>query len=199
MVVTGIRRAVFSNEAGVGSAAIAHSAAKSNEPVSEGVVALLEPFIDTVMVCTMTALVIIVTGVYNDPAHAQFVINSQGAALTKAAFTTGGYEWFKWILYAVVVLFAYSTLISWSYYGERCTVSLFGQRSSRVYKIAFLLFVVLGSIVTESNSLAFSDLLILSMSLPNIFGLYFLSGRVKRALDQYWGRYLAGELVAKRA
>jgi AGCS family alanine or glycine:cation symporter len=199
VVVTGIRRAVFSNEAGVGSAAIAHSAAKSNEPVSEGVVALLEPFIDTVMVCTMTALVIIVTGVYNDPAHAQFVINSQGAALTKAAFTTGGYEWFKWILYAVVVLFAYSTLISWSYYGERCTVSLFGQRSSRVYKIAFLLFVVLGSIVTESNSLAFSDLLILSMSLPNIFGLYFLSGRVKRALDQYWGRYLAGELVAKRA
>lgn len=199
VVVTGVRRAVFSNEAGVGSAAIAHSAAKSNEPVSEGIVALLEPFIDTVVVCTMTALVIIVTGVYNDPAHAQFVINNQGAALTKVAFTTGGYEWFKWILYAVVVLFAYSTLISWSYYGERCTVSLFGQRSSLVYKFAFLLFVVLGSIVTESNSLAFSDLLILSMSLPNIFGLYFLSGRVKRALDQYWGRYLAGELVVKRA
>ena len=198
VVVTGVRRAVFSNEAGVGSAAIAHSAAKTNEPISEGIVALLEPFIDTVVVCTMTALVIIVTGVYNDPAYAEFVAKNQGAALTKVAFTTGGYEWFKWILYTVVVLFAYSTLVSWSYYGERCTVSLFGPRSSLVYKVVFLLFIVLGSIVTESNSLAFSDLLILSMSLPNIFGLYFLSGRVKQALDRYWGRYLAGELVAKR-
>jgi len=198
VLVTGIRRAVFSNEAGVGSAAIAHSAAKTDEPVSEGIVALLEPFIDTVVVCTMTALVIVITGVYADPVNAEIIASNQGAALTKAAFIDGGHDWFKWILYAAVVLFAYSTLISWSYYGERCSVRLFGERASLVYKIVFLLFVILGSIVTESKMLEFSDLLILGMSLPNILGLYFLSNRVKHALDDYWARYKNGEIEPLR-
>lgn len=194
VMVTGFQRAAFSNEAGVGSAAIAHSAAKTDEPVSEGIVALLEPFIDTVVVCNMTALVIIVTGVFEAPECRELVLRKQGAALTAQAFIHGGHHGFRWILYAVVILFAYSTLISWSYYGERCWTYLFGRRLSLVYKILFLVFAVLGSIVTEGNILNFSDLLILGMAFPNIAGVVFLSGRVRRALDAYWAKYRSGVL-----
>lgn len=197
VLVIGIKRAVFSNEAGAGSAAIAHSAAKTDEPVSEGIVALLEPFIDTVVVCTMTALVIIITGVYKDPQHAELIAGDQGAALTSEAFQVGGYAWFRWILYAAVVLFAYSTLISWSYYGERCFTRLFGDWSSMTYKVLFLIFTFLGSVVTAKNILDFSDLLILGMAFPNVLGLYFLSGKVRRELDEYWGKYKSGELEPK--
>jgi AGCS family alanine or glycine:cation symporter len=200
VMVIGIQRAVFSNEAGIGSAAIAHSAAKTDEPVSEGIVALLEPFIDTVVVCTMTALVIIITGVYDAelyPEYADLVsgANKSGAALTTAAVSgEHGVAWFKYILYMAVILFAYSTLISWSYYGERSWTRLFGPRSSLAYKVLFLIFTVIGSIVTTGNILDFSDLLILGMALPNILGVALLSGRVKRALDEYWGKYQRGEL-----
>lgn len=196
IMVIGVKRAVFSNEAGVGSAAIAHSAAKTDEPVSEGIVALLEPFIDTVVICTMTALVIILTDASNE--FPQYVVAGEqqsGAALTAAAVSGAhGVYWFKYVLYMAVVLFAYSTLISWSYYGERCWTSLFGPRSSMAYKVLFLVFTVLGSIVTTGNILAFSDLLILGMSLPNILGLLLLSGKVRRRLDDYWGKYRRGEL-----
>ena len=167
ILVIGIQRAVFSNEAGVGSAAIAHSAAKTDEPVSEGIVALLEPFIDTVVVCTITALVVVVTGAYSAPEMASAVADSQGAKVTLFAFVNGGHDWFRYILYFSVVLFAYSTCISWSYYGERCWVELFGAKTSVVYKLLFLVFTVLGSIVTRGNILAFSDLMILGMSFPN--------------------------------
>jgi len=198
VMIIGIKRAVFSNEAGVGSAAIAHSAAKTNEPVSEGIVALLEPFIDTVVVCTMTALVIIITGVYDSeryPEYVTLVASDSGAALTTAAVSGAhGVYWFKYVLYAAVILFAYSTLISWSYYGERSWTTLFGPKSSIAYKVLFLVFTVLGSIVTTGNILAFSDLLILGMALPNILGVALLSGRVKRALDAYWDKYQRGEL-----
>jgi len=195
IMVIGIQRAVFSNEAGIGSAAIAHSAAKTEEPVSEGIVALLEPFIDTVVICTMTALVVILTDASNE--FPQFVSGEQrsGAALTAAAVSgIHGVYWFKYVLYLAVVLFAYSTLISWSYYGERCWTSLFGPKSSMAYKLLFLAFTVLGSIVTTGNVLDFSDLLILGMSLPNILGLILLSGKVRRGLDEYWGKYQRGEL-----
>lgn len=195
VLVIGIQRAVFSNEAGVGSAAIAHSAAKTDEPVSEGIVALLEPFIDTVVVCTITALVVIVTGAYNAPETATAVADSQGAKVTLYAFVTGGQDWFRYILYFAVVLFAYSTCISWSYYGERCWVELFGARSSIIYKLMFLGMTVLGSIVTRGNILAFSDLMILGMSFPNLLGVFLLSGIVKRRLDEYWQKYKSGELV----
>ena len=198
VLVIGIKRAVFSNEAGVGSAAIAHSAARTEEPVSEGIVALLEPFIDTVVVCTITALVVIVTGAYNAPAmiaEGGPIALDQGAKVTLYAFTTGGYDWFRYILYFAVVLFAYSTCISWSYYGERCWVELFGARFSIVYKILFLLFTVLGSIVTAKNILTFSDLMILGMSFPNLLGVFLLSGIVKRRLDAYWKKYKSGELI----
>ena len=196
VMVIGVKRAVFSNEAGVGSAAIAHSAAKTDEPVSEGIVALLEPFIDTVVVCTITALVVIVTGAYQAPEMASAIAKDQGARLTLHAFVTGGHDWFRYILYFAVVLFAYSTCISWSYYGERCWVQLFGVRSSLLYKILFLVFTFLGSIVTQGKILEFSDLMILGMSFPNLLGVFLLSGVVKRALDTYWAKYKSGELDA---
>ena len=195
VLVIGVQRALFSNEAGIGSAAIVHSAAKTEEPVSEGIVALLEPFIDTVIVCTITALVVVVTKVYADPEMASVIANKEGARLTLAAFTTGGYDWFKYILYLTVVLFAYSTCISWSYYGERCWTELFGPSTSIIYKLLFLGFTFLGSIVTRGNILDFSDLMLLGMGLPNLLGVFMLSGVVKRALDDYWMRYKSGLIV----
>lgn len=193
VAVIGIKRAVFSNEAGIGSASIAHAAAKTNEPVSEGIVALLEPFIDTVVVCTMTGLVIVITGVYEQPQYAELVANDDGAALTSQALGTVS-SWFPVILCLAVVLFAYSTMISWSYYGERCWALLFGVRSSIIYRCLFLIFVLLGSVVTATNIKDFADLMILSLAFPNILGVAILSGRVKRALDEYWTKYRAGEI-----
>ena len=190
VLIVGFKRAAFSNEAGVGSAAIAHSAARTEYPVREGIVALLEPFIDTVLVCTMTALVIVITGVY-DPqgAHVELIANNNGAALTRAAFQSvdflGVAVWFPYVLLVAVVLFAFSTMISWSYYGERCWTNLFGPGSSMAYKILFLVFVVLGSIVSATNVLEFGDLMILIMAFPNILGLYFLRGVVARDLRDY--------------
>ena len=192
-MVIGIRRGAFSNEAGLGSASIAHAAAKTNEPVSEGIVALLEPFIDTVVVCTMTGLVIVITGVCEIDANKAFIVNDQGVPLTAAAFRTA-ISWFPHILTVAVCLFAYSTLISWSYYGERCWSLLFGKRTSLLYKMIFLGFVFIGSVVSPSNLLAFADLMILSMAFPNILGMIFLSGKIRRRLDDYWRKYKAGEL-----
>ncbi len=196
VMVIGIRRAVFSNEAGIGSAPIAHAAAKTDEPISEGIVALLEPFIDTVVVCTMTGLVIVITQVYDMPEYDHLVQAKNGASLTAAALGSVS-SVFPWILCLAVFLFAYSTMISWSYYGERCSTHLFGHRASLVYKIVFLAFIFLGSIVTPSNILNFADLMMLSMAFPNILGVALLSGKVRRALNDYWRRYKAGELDVK--
>jgi alanine or glycine:cation symporter, AGCS family len=189
VLVQGFRRAAFSNEAGVGSAAIAHSAAKTEEPVREGIVALLEPFIDTVVVCTMTALVIVISGAYSDPdvAFKTARMDEEGAALTSLAFAKN-ISFFPLILGVAVLLFAFSTMISWSYYGERCFTFIFGEKASLPYKVIFCFFVFLGSIVSATNVLTFSDLMILCMALPNILGLYILAPRVKRALDEYMGK-----------
>lgn len=195
VMVIGITRAVFSNEAGTGSAAIAHSAAKTEEPVSEGIVALLEPFIDTVVVCTMTALVIIVTGAFEGADTQALRDAGNGAGLTAYAFQTGGAQWFKYVLYLAVFLFAFSTCISWSYYGERCFTHWFGQGSSIVYKILFLVFTFLGSIVSAANIQAFSDILILSMALPNVLGVLLLSGTVKDRLDEYSADLKSGKIA----
>ena len=184
VLIIGVKRAVFSNEAGIGSAAIAHSAAKVSDPVEEGVVALLEPFIDTIVVCSMTALVIIITGAYLDPANADLIANNQGGALTSAAMA-GVIPWFPYVLALAVFLFAFSTMISWSYYGERCWVYLFGDGSSMIYKFLFLLFAFLGSVITATNILDFSDLMILGMAFPNILGLLILSSVVKNDLNNY--------------
>ena len=199
-MVVGIKRGAFSNEAGLGSAAIAHAAAKTNEPVREGIVALLGPFIDTVIICSMTGLVIVITGVYDtavNPEFKDFIVNDKGVPLTSEAFRTAIW-WFPYLLTVAVCLFAYSTLISWSYYGERCWSLLFGRRTSILFKIIFLGFVFLGSIVSPSNLKEFSDLMILSMAFPNILGMIFLRDKIRGALDDYWRRFQAGEFHSKK-
>jgi len=186
----GFKRAAFSNEAGVGSAAIAHAAVRTNRPVTEGIVALYEPFVDTVVVCTITALVIIVTGTW-DPS----VDPSQGVALTSAAFEST-LSWFPWVLTVAVVLFAFSTMISWSYYGLKAWTYLFGESmiTDIVYKVLFLLFVVAGSSMQLGSVIDFSDAMIFAMAFPNMLGIYFLLPVVKRELNEYWADYQAGRL-----
>lgn len=192
VIVQGFKRAVFSSEAGIGSAAIAHSAAKVKYPVRQGMVALYEPFIDTIVICTMTALVIIITGVYNAPEHAQLIAQNKGAALTAQAFGSV-ISWFPLILSISVVLFAYSTMIAWSYYGERCWTYIFGERFSMIYRVIFVLFIVVASVTSASTLLDFSDLALLGMAFPNFIALYLLSGKVKTALDDYAKKLKAGE------
>ena len=195
VLVIGFKRAAFSNEAGTGSAAIAHAAAKTEEPIREGAVASLGPFIDTVVVCMMTGLVIVITQVYDPekyPDLQNYVLGNNGAALTSEALQLQ-VSWFPYLLAVAVILFAYSTMISWSYYGERCATTLFGRRASLPYKMIFLLFVFLGAIVSAKNVLEFSDLMILTMAFPNVLGVALLSGKVRRDLDDYWRRYQAGE------
>lgn len=194
VLVQGFKRAAFSSEAGIGSAAIAHATAKVAYPVRQGIVALMEPFIDTIVICTMTALVIIITGVYNSPETAQLVANREGAGLTAAAFGSE-VSWFPIILSISVVLFAYSTMISWSYYGERCWTYLFGESSTMAYRIIFIIFIVIGSVTSASNILDFSDLLILAMAFPNFIGLYMLHGKVREALSVYLSKLKSGELA----
>ena len=186
----GFKRAAFSNEAGVGSAAIAHAAVRTNRPVTEGIVALYEPFVDTIVVCTITALVIIVTGTW-DPS----VDPSQGVALTSAAFEST-LSWFPWVLTVAVVLFAFSTMISWSYYGLKAWTYLFGESmiTDIVYKALFLLFVVAGSSMQLGSVIDFSDAMIFAMAFPNMLGIYFLMPVVKRELNEYWADYKAGRL-----
>lgn len=191
VIVIGVRRAAFSNEAGVGSAAIAHSAAKTDEPVREGFVALLEPFIDTIVVCSMTALVILITGAW-DSKELVHENGMAGVELTSAAFSAE-ISWFPYILTLAVVLFAFSTIISWSYYGERCWERLFGARAVFLYKIIFVIAVFLGPIFSLNNVLDFSDFMILSMAFPNILGCLLLAPTVKRAVTEYWRKLKAGE------
>ena len=186
VIIQGFRRAAFSNEAGVGSASIAHSATKTNEPVSEGIVSLLEPFIDTVVICTMTALVIIVTGMSG-------VQGVEGAQLTSQAFESV-ISWFPYVLVIAIFLFAFSTMISWSYYGLKSWTYLFGssKKSELVYKLIFLIFIIVGSSVKLGAVLDFSDMMILAMAFPNILGLLILSGEVKIDLKEYLNKVKNG-------
>ena len=186
VIIQGFRRAAFSNEAGVGSASIAHSATKTNEPVSEGIVSLLEPFIDTVVICTMTALVIIVTGMSG-------VQGVEGAQLTSQAFESV-ISWFPYVLVVAIFLFAFSTMISWSYYGLKSWTYLFGssKKSELVYKLIFLIFIIVGSSVKLGAVLDFSDMMILAMAFPNILGLLILSGEVKIDLKEYLNKVKSG-------
>lgn len=193
VIVQGFKRAVFSSEAGLGSAAIAHSTAAVKYPIRQGMVALYEPFIDTIIICTMTALVIILTGVWSAPEYEAIRAASKGAALTSMAFATVS-DWFPIVLTLSVVLFAYSTAISWSYYGERCWTYLVGERYSIVYRWIFLASVVIASVVSAANLVDFTDLLVLAMAFPNLIGLYLLHGKVKAALADYMQRLKQGIL-----
>jgi AGCS family alanine or glycine:cation symporter len=186
VLIQGFRRAAFSNEAGTGSASIVHSAAQTDEPVREGMVALLEPFVDTIVVCTTTGLVLVVTGAHAAPEA------GNGIQMTSWAFASV-FPWFPILLSFTAVLFAFSTMISWSYYGEQCWVQLFGVRSILAYKLVFLLCVVLGAIFEAGAVLDFGDMMILGMAFPNLTGALMLSGAVKRDLDGYLARLRAGE------
>ena len=206
-LIQGFKRAAFSNEAGVGSAAIAHSAVRTKEPVTEGVVSLLEPFIDTVVICTMTALVITISGtLIVDPATGLFQLNEagtaiatvdgvSGVALTSAAFATG-FSWFPYVLAVAVVLFAFSTMISWSYYGLKAWTYIFGEGKTTelVFKIIFCIFIVIGAAASLGPVIDFSDAAIFAMSVVNITALYFLMPIVKREMNSYFGRLKSGEI-----
>ena len=202
VLIQGFRRAAFSNEAGVGSASIAHSAVKTDEPISEGVVALLEPFIDTVVICTMTALVIIISGYGDIGAEAAYESFSSGSgndaaiALTSSAFAQT-LSWFPIVLSLAVILFALSTMISWSYYGLKSWTYLFGQSkiSENIYKIIFCLFVIIGSAITAKSVFNFGDAMIFAMCFPNVFALYFLIPNVRKAYDEYMGKIKSGEIA----
>ncbi|WP_018342011.1 alanine/glycine:cation symporter family protein [Cytophaga aurantiaca] len=179
VLITGFRRASFSNEAGVGSASIAHSAVKTNEPVTEGLVSLLEPFLDTIVICTMTALVIVISGTYQD-------FGKDGITLTSHAFSST-VDWFHYILSISVFLFAFATMISWSYYGLKSWGYLFGDGkiSELIYKFIYCFFIIVGASMSLTKVVDFSDAMIFSMSIFNIIGLYLLSGELKQDMNQF--------------
>ena len=205
-LIQGFRRAAFSNEAGVGSAAIAHSAVRTKEPITEGLVSLLEPFIDTVVICTMTALVIIFTrqlmidpetGLYMLGENGRIVTatGASGVGLTSAAFGSS-ISWFPYVLVIAVVLFAFSTMISWSYYGLKSWTYLFGEGKVQElsFKMLFCFFVIVGAAASLDPVIDFSDAAIFAMAIVNIIGLYVLMPIVKRELDSYMRRLKSGEI-----
>ncbi len=191
-IVIGFQRAVFSNEAGIGSAAIAHSAARTKEPIREGIVALLEPFIDTMFICNMTAIVIVLTGVYADPLSVEL----DGAKLSAASFETV-IGWFPYVIAVAGFLFAISTMISWSYYGQLAWGFMFGDRTVNIYKVLFLTCGFIGTVINLDLVLEFSDILLLAMSLPNLLGCFMLSGIIARDLDDYMTRLKSGAMLAQ--
>ena len=188
VIVQGFKRAAFSNEAGIGSASIAHSAVKTKHPASEGLVALLEPFIDTVVVCTMTALVIVISNFDGSVMSYGVEVgdNTKAVVATSGAFAAT-IPWFPWVMMVAVTLFAFSTMISWSYYGYQAWSYLFGRSKALeyVYKAIFCVFVVIGSAASLKNVLDFSDAMIFAMLVPNMIGLFFLFPRVKEELSKY--------------
>ncbi|PIB29409.1 alanine glycine permease [Maribacter sp. 4U21] len=182
VIILGFQRAVFSNEAGMGSAAIAHSAVRTDEPIREGFVGLLEPFIDTVIICTITSLVILTT-VY-EPGMQNLDI--QGIELTSQAFAST-LSWSVVPLSVIAILFAFSTLISWSYYGLKGWTYLFGENrmAKNIFKIIFCLFTVIGCTIQLESVLKFSDAMVFLIAFPNIVGLYLLAPLVKKELHKY--------------
>lgn len=191
-LIQGMKRATFSNEAGVGSAAIAHSTVKTNEPVTEGIVSLLEPFIDTVIICTLTALVITIAGLNGGPYPNPNGLS--GVALTSASFQATA-DWFKYPLALAVVMFAISTIISWCYYGLKGWTYLVGEGRTQeyIYKVGFCIFTIIGAAISFGAVIDFSDAAIFAMSIFNIIGLYFLMPIVKREFEAFIAKVKSGE------
>jgi len=197
VIIVGFQRAAFSNEAGAGSAAIAHSAVKTRYPASEGIVALLEPFIDTVVICTMTALVIIFFNMdagafeYGNGVGSTVLLNDTGTYVGGVDLTSMAYDsvipGFRYVLTIAIILFAFSTMISWSYYGLQSWKFLFGRGkvADVTYKILFLIFVVIGAAATLDAVIKFSDAMILALVFPNMIGLLILFPKVKESLSEY--------------
>ncbi len=188
-MIQGFRRAAFSNEAGIGSAAIAHSAVKTDEPITEGLVSLLEPFIDTVLICTMTALVLVITGAYTST-------EAQGVQMTALAFDAVFGTAGNVILTVAVLLFAFSTIISWGYYGLKSWTYLFGEKKifDVSYKIMYCVFVVIGSVMSLQKVVDFSDAMIFAMSIPNVIALIVLAPEVKKDLAVFMNKIKSGEI-----
>jgi AGCS family alanine or glycine:cation symporter len=201
-LIVGFQRAAFSNEAGLGSAPIAHSAVKTKHPVTEGYVALLEPFIDTVVICTMTALTIVIAGTpfWRGAQASAFanggVTDEDGVVVTSDAFATV-LPWFPYVLTVAVALFAVSTIITWGYYGQKAWTYLFGKSmpSERIYQIMFSFFVVIGSVLTLGSVLSFADAVLFLLALVNIIGLYLLAPVVKQEVREYREKRLSGEVA----
>ncbi len=187
VVIQGVRRAVFSNEAGMGSAAMAHSAAKSNA-VQEGLVGGLGPYIDTIVVCTVTALVILLTGMWSNTG------GLEGSDLTAAAFETLYGPLGGWTVTITVVLFAFSTIISWSYYGEKAAVFLFGRKSVTPYRMIFLCFILIGAILKLETVLNFSDAVFGLLAIPNLLANVLLIPRLKTELKEYETDLASGKI-----
>ena len=197
VLIVGFQRAAFSSESGLGSSAIAHSAARQQEPIREGFVASLEPFIDTIVICFMTAMVVLITDAYVAP---RLVEETNGSAITLYAFEqTRLGAWFPYLLSVSIVLFAFSTMISWCYYGERAWGYLIGPGSLIVFRLVFVACVFVGAVASLGPVLDFSDAMLLSMALPNIIGGIVLAPLVRRRLKTYWTQYKAGRLVAGQA
>ncbi|MBE8162457.1 MAG: sodium:alanine symporter family protein [Bdellovibrionaceae bacterium] len=186
VIVQGIRRACFSNEAGLGSAAIAHSAASTNEPIREGLVASIGPFIDTVVICTMTALVILISGVWVNT-------DLSGVALTAKAFDSTIQGFGLYFMPVAVSLFAYSTLLSWSYYGERSLDFLFKGKGIFVYRLFYIAAVFLGAIWKLMPILNFSDIMLGLMVVPNLIAVLLLLPKIKTASVKYFNSLKNGE------
>lgn len=199
VLIQGFRRAAFSNEAGIGSASIAHSAAKTDEPISEGLVSLLEPFIDTVVICTMTALVIVISD-YGSFTATEVFINEKAGDLDAIGLTSSAFaqsiSWFPIVLTVAVILFALSTMISWSYYGLKAWTYVFGEgKAANIsYKFIFCLFVVVGSAISANQVFDFGDAMIFAMCFPNVLGLYFLAPEIWKDLQSYMARVKSGEI-----
>ncbi len=181
-IIRGVQRATYSNEAGVGSAAIAHSAVKTDNPLTEGYVALLEPFFDTIVVCAMTGLIVIVSGAYLQYQPGAF----EGVQITSAAYESV-IGWFPAILSVAAILFAFSSLVSWAYYGSKATAYLSGEsdRAELVYKIALCCILSIGAAVDLSAIIAFIDSMLFLMAVPNLLALYFLLPELRRDIRAY--------------
>ena len=182
-IIMGVQRAAFSNEAGIGTAAIAHAATKTDQPISEGFVGMLGPFIDTMIICTMTALVIVTSGAYETGA------NMEGVALTSRAFESA-ISWFPYVLAIAVILFAFSTMLAWSYYGSKSFAYIFGESRGveLTYRLIFCVSIIVGAMANLGPVIGFTDAMIFAMSVPNIIGLYLLAPSLKRELKEYWAK-----------
>ena len=179
-ILVGVQRASFSNEAGLGSSAIVHATAQTNIPAKQGIAGMMGSFVDTVVICMFTALIIVISGVYKDST------GIDGVELTSAAMGAS-VSWFPYVLAMCVFLFAYSTLITWYYYGEKSLAFLVGEKPivALLFKLIFCAFVVIGAAADLKNVIRFSDAMILSLAIPNIIGLYILAPEVKRDLKEY--------------
>jgi len=197
VLMMGVQRAAFSNEAGIGSAPIAYASVQTAEPISVGFVSLLEPLIDTIIICTMTALVIVISGVYLDKEILDG--NALGGVLMTSAAFGRTIDWFPYVLAVAVILFAFSTILTWSYYGLKCWTYLFGKtrKVEQAFKILFLTFTVIGSAMGLRAIINFSDAMIFAMAFPNAIGLYLLAGKLRADLRSYRARLKSGEIAPR--